>query len=60
LKAIFLKWIFFEGNIIILVTIFFDDKLYKNPAYMFMFNLSLSDLGISIFVNIFTNIGKSI
>lgn len=46
------------GNLIILITIGLDKSLNKNPAYMLMFNLSLSDIGISIFVDGFTNVGN--
>lgn len=47
------------GNLTILLTIAFDKNLNKNPAYMFMFNLALADISISIFVDGFTNIGNS-
>jgi hypothetical protein len=46
------------GNLIIITAIFSSKKLKKNPAYILMANLSLSDIGISIFVHIFTNIGN--
>jgi hypothetical protein len=48
------------GNIVIIAVIYFSKKLKKNPAYILMANLALSDIGISIFVHIFTNIGKRI
>jgi hypothetical protein len=34
-----------------------DKHLNKNPAYLLMLNLALSDINISIFVQTFTNIG---
>jgi hypothetical protein len=45
------------GNLTVLFTIGFDKKLNKNPTFMLMFNLALSDIGISTFVHTFTNVG---
>ena len=36
-----------------------DKQLRKNSAYMFMFNLALSDFVISTLDHVFTNIGKN-
>ena len=48
----------FLGNIIVIITIGMDKELRKNSAYMFMFNLAMSDFIISFFDHVFTNIGK--
>jgi len=46
-----------EGNLAIIIAIVTDKKLMKNPAYILMMNLAMSDLGISIVVSTFTNMG---
>ena len=43
---------------VVMSTIACDQKLKKNPAYMLMFNLALSDIAISTVVHLFTNIGR--
>ena len=48
---------FSKGNLVVMYTIAFDQKLKQNPAYMLMFNLALSDLAISTVVHLFTNVG---
>ena len=66
--AIYLPYLIFNvggfilgtsGNLVVIFTIGLDKHLNKNPAYLFMLNLALSDIGISIFVQTFTNIGRS-
>ena len=65
--AIYLPYLIFNvggfilgtsGNLVVILTIGFDKHLNKNPAYILMLNLALSDIGISIFVQTFTNIGR--
>ena len=65
--AIYLPYLIFNvcgfilgtsGNLVVIFTIGLDKHLNKNPAYLFMLNLALSDIGISIFVQTFTNIGR--
>ena len=48
-----------KGNLTVMVTIGFDEKLKQNPAYILMLNLALSDLAISTVVHGFTNVGKT-
>ena len=64
--AIYLPYLIFNvggfilgtsGNIVVILTIGLDKHLNKNPAYLLMLNLALSDINISIFVQTFTNIG---
>lgn len=46
------------GNIGVILTIASSKNLRKNPVYILILNLALSDVAISIVVHTFTNIGK--
>ena len=48
----------FEGNLLIMGTVLYMRDLRRNPTFVMILNLSLSDLTVSVAVDSFTLVGE--